>query len=374
MPGSDKALLMARSFTSGAAGADVRRRDFLLGATASAVLGLAGPLRSFASPPAARKVPLIDVHHHWYDMALLRSWGRDSFDPGWTTEASLATMDEAGVTTAMLSITMPGVWKSSDVAGSVHLARSCNEGMAQAVREHPGRFGLIAALPLPQIDASLAEIDYAFSTLNADAIGVLSSYEGQYLGDPRFAPVLEELNRRHAVLYVHPMAPSCCTGLVPAMGAGALEAPTDTTRTIMSLLASGTLSRLANIQIVLAAGGGVLPFVGERLIAGAVQAGSKAPPGQQALFSAEALRGALDRLYLDTAGITNPADWAAVMNFTTPARLMFGTDFPFNTSASCLSQLRAMEQRVGLNAQAEGAIEYGNAQRLFAKRLGAAPG
>jgi predicted TIM-barrel fold metal-dependent hydrolase len=364
---------MARSLTSGAAGADVRRRDFLLGVTASAVLGLAGPLRSFASPPAARKVPLIDVHHHWYDMALLRSWGRDSFDPGWTTEASLATMDEAGVTTAMLSITMPGVWKSSDVAGSVRLARSCNEGMAQAVREHPGRFGLIAALPLPQIDASLAEIDYAFSTLNADAIGVLSSYEGQYLGDPRFAPVLEELNRRHAVLYVHPMAPSCCTGLVPAMGAGALEAPTDTTRTIMSLLASGTLSRLANIQIVLGAGGGVLPFVGERLIAGAVQAGSKAPPGQQALFSAEALRGALDRLYLDTAGITNPADWAAVMNFTTPARLMFGTDFPFNTSASCLSQLRAMEQRVGLDARAVVAIEYANAQRLFAKRLGAAP-
>jgi predicted TIM-barrel fold metal-dependent hydrolase len=232
---------------------------------------------------------------------------------------------------------------------------------------------LIAALPLPQIDASLAEIDYAFSTLNADAIGVLSSYEGQYLGDPRFAPVLEELNRRHAVLYVHPMAPSCCTGLVPAMGAGALEAPTDTTRTIMSLLASGTLSRLANIQIVLGAGGGVLPFVGERLIAGAVQAGSKAPPGQQALFSAEALRGALDRLYLDTAGITNPADWAAVMNFTTPARLMFGTDFPFNTSASCLSQLRAMEQRVGLDARAVVAIEYANAQRLFAKRLGAAP-
>jgi len=265
---------------------------------------------------------------------------------------------------------MPGVWKSSDVAGSIHLARSCNEGMAQAARDHPGRFGLIAALPLPQIDASLAEIDYAFSALNADAIGVLSSYDGQYLGDPHFAPVLEELNRRHAVLYVHPMAPGCCTGLVPAMGAGALEAPTDTTRSIMSLLASGTLSRLTDIQIVVGAGGGVLPFVGERLIAGAVQAGGKAPASQQALFSAEALRGALDRLYLDTAGITNPADWAAVMNFTTTARLMFGTDFPFNTSASCLAQLRAMEQRAGLSAQAAGAIEYGNAQRLFPKRLG----
>jgi predicted TIM-barrel fold metal-dependent hydrolase len=282
-------------------------------------------------------------------------------------------MDEAGVTTAMLSITMPGVWTSSDVAGSIRLARSCNEGMAQAVGDHPGRFGLIAALPLPQIDASLAEIDYAFSTLHADAIGVLSSYEGQYLGDPRFAPVLEELNRRRAVLYVHPMAPACCTGLVPAMGAGALEAPTDTTRTIMSLLASGTLSRLTDIQIVVGAGGGVLPFVGDRLIAGAVQAGAKAPSDQQALFSTEALRGALDRLYLDTAGITNAADWGAVMNFTTTARLMFGTDFPFNTSASCLAQLRAMERRFGLDASAAGAIEYGNAQRLFAKRLITAP-
>jgi predicted TIM-barrel fold metal-dependent hydrolase len=364
---------MARLRTGASAGVGLKRRDFVLGAAASAVLGLARHTPSHASPTAARKLPLIDVHHHWYDMALLRSWGRDTLDPGWTTEASLATMDEAGVTTAMLSITMPGVWKSSDVAGSIRLARSCNEGMAQAVGDHPGRFGLIAALPLPQIDASLAEIDYAFSTLHADAIGVLSSYEGQYLGDPRFAPVLEELNRRRAVLYVHPMAPACCTGLVPAMGAGALEAPTDTTRTIMSLLASGTLSRLTDIQIVVGAGGGVLPFVGDRLIAGAVQAGAKAPSDQQALFSTEALRGALDRLYLDTAGITNAADWGAVMNFTTTARLMFGTDFPFNTSASCLAQLRAMERRFGLDASAAGAIEYGNAQRLFAKRLITAP-
>jgi predicted TIM-barrel fold metal-dependent hydrolase len=366
------APLMGKAGNSG-----MRRRDFLQTAGAAAVFGLSGAGRAFATPlsgsaPAsAQKTPLIDVHHHWYDMDLLRSWGRDSFDPTWTTEASLATMDEAGVSTAMLSITMPGVWKSSDVSGSIRLARSCNEGMAKAVSDHPGRFGLIAALPLPQVDASLAEIEYAFSVLKADAIGVLSSYEGQYLGDPRFAPVFAELNRRRAVVYVHPMAPSCCTGLVPAMGAGSLEAPTDTTRAIMSLLVSGTLSRLTDMQVVVGAGGGTLPFVGDRLVAGAVQAGHKAPATDQALFTPEALRAAFDRLYLDSAGITNAADWAAVMNFTTTSQLLFGTDFPFNTSASCLAQLRAMEQKFGLDAQAARAIEYGNAERLFPRRFGA---
>jgi predicted TIM-barrel fold metal-dependent hydrolase len=315
---------------------------------------------------------LIDVHHHWYNAELLRWWGRDTFDPSWTTAASLASMDAAGVTTAMLSVTMPGVWKGSDVAGSVKLARQCNEGMARAAQQHPGRFGVIAALPLPQADASLAELEYALDVLKVDAIGVLSSYDSQYLGDPRFAPVLEELNRRRAVLYVHPMSPACCMTLVPGAGAGALEAPTDTARTVESLLLSGTLSRLTDMQFVIAAGGGTLPFVADRMITAAAQAGRNAPESRRGDFEPDTLRRAISRLYIDTAGVTNAADWAALMNFTNAAQLLFGSDYPFNSDASCLQQLRAMEQRFALSPAQAQAIEYGNAQRLFrrsAKRL-----
>ena len=342
-------------------------RRALLRCAAAALVPAALPWARALAQPRVR-ARLIDVHHHWYSMELLRWWGRDKFDPSWSTAASLAGMDEAGVTTAMLSVTMPGIWKSGDVAGSVKLARQCNEQMVQAAQTHPGRFGVIAALPLPEVDAALAEIAYALDVLKVDAIGLLSSYDGQYLGDARFAPVLQELNRRRAIVYVHPMAPICCTALVPNVGPGALEAPTDTTRTVESLLVSGTLTRLSGLRLIIAAGGGTLPFVGDRLLSAAVQAGRAA--ADQAHFTPEALRTALGALHIDTAGMTNAADWAALMNFTTPSQLLFGSDFPSNSDAVCLGQLRAMEQRFGLTAADSQAIEYGNAQRLFRARFG----
>jgi predicted TIM-barrel fold metal-dependent hydrolase len=278
-------------------------------------------------------------------------------------------MDEAGVTTAMLSITMPGVWKSSDVAGSLKLARLCNEGMARTAKAHPGRFGFLAAVPLPAVDASLAEITYALDVLQADGIGLLSSYEGQYLGEARFGPVFEELNRRRTVVYVHPMAPACCMSLVPGLGAGALEAPTDTARAVSSLLISGTLSRLTGMQLLIGAGGGTLPFIGDRLIQSAAAAGRNATESDKINFTPETLRSALDRVHIDTAGVTNAADWAALMNFTSPSRLLYGSDFPFNSEASCVSQLRAMEQRFGMQPMEAQAIEFANAQRLFPARM-----
>jgi predicted TIM-barrel fold metal-dependent hydrolase len=343
----------------------LRSRRMAMRGLAAACLSCALPCADDARAQAGAQRALVDVHHHWYSAELQRWWGRDRFDPNWSTAASLAAMDAAGVTTAMLSVTMPGIWKSSDVAGSVSLARLCNEQMTQTARDHPGRYGVIAALPLPQVDASLEEIRYALDVLHADAVGVLSSYESQYLGDARFAPVFEELDRRGAVLYVHPMAPTCCTTLVPEVGPGTLEAPTDTARTVESLLVSGTLSRRSGIRFVVAAGGGTLPFVGERMLAAASLASRSAPEARRSDFAPDALRAALARIAIDTAGVTNPADWAALLQFTTPGRLLFGSDFPNATDLSCLGQLRAMQQRFGLSAADASAIEFGNAQRLF---------
>jgi predicted TIM-barrel fold metal-dependent hydrolase len=364
MPSIDSRQRMPRIFPQS-------RRAFLQGLAAAcvpAVLPWAGARAQMPVKPTA-----IDVHHHWYSMELLKSWGRDTFDPNWTTAASLARMDEAGVATSMLSVTMPGVWKSTDVPGSVALARQCNERMTQTAHDHPGRFGVLAALPLPQIDASLAEIAYALDVLHADGIGLLSNYDSVPLGDPRFAPVFEELNRRKAVVYIHPMAPACCMGLVPGLGAGALEAPTDTARSIASLLITGTLSRLTDMQVVVAAGGGTLPFIGDRLINSATQAGRNAAEPDKKYFAPDTLRAALGRLHIDTANVTNPADWAALMTFTTPGQVLFGSDSPFSTDAQCLEQLRAMEQRFSMPAADAAAIEYGNAQKLFPARFKSKP-
>jgi predicted TIM-barrel fold metal-dependent hydrolase len=342
------------------------RRRFLR--VAAACLPAALPWSLSLAQPARRR-PLIDVHHHWYNTELLHSWGRDTFDPNWTTPASLAGMDDGGVTTAMLSITLPGIWKSGDVGGSVKLARLCNEGMATTALDHPGRFGFFATLPLPEVDASLAEIAYALDVLKADGIGLLTSYDMASLGDPRFAPVFEEMNRRHAVLYIHPMAPNCCTNLVPGAGPGSLEAPTDTSRTVESLLLSGTLSRLTNLRVVLGAGGGTLPFVADRFVRAAIGVGKKAPETEQHLFTQAALESALARLHLDTAGVTLPPEWAALMQFTTPGQLLFGSDWPFASDKDCATQLNAMAERFGMSPADLEKIEHGNAQRLFPARL-----
>ena len=337
------------------------RRDFLRAAAAVLPAALPWPV-SMAQAPRRR---LIDVHHHWYNTELLHSWGRDSFDPNWTTSASLAVMDDGGVSTSMLSVTLPGIWKGGDPAGSVKLARLCNEGMAQTAQDHPGRFGFFATLPLPQTDASLAEIAHGLDVLKADGIGLLSSYDNASLGDSRFAPVFEELNRRRAVVYVHPMSPGCCTSLVPGAGPGSLEAPSDTSRAVESLLISGTLSRLTNLRVVLAAGGGTLPFVADRFVRAAVGAGKKAPEAEQSLFTTEALQAVLARLHIDTAGVTFPPEWAALMQFTTPGQLLFGSDWPFATDRECADLLHAMQQRFGMQPGDVEKIEYLNALRLF---------
>ena len=128
------------------------------------------------------------------------------------------------------------------------LARQLNEFATKTVKDHPGRFGLFACIAPPDAEGSLKEIEYAFDTLKADGIGLLTSYQDKYLGDPSFAPVYEELNRRKAVVYVHPTTPDCCRGLVPGIPPGAIEYATNSTRTIAHLVFSGTALKFPDIR------------------------------------------------------------------------------------------------------------------------------
>jgi len=310
---------------------------------------------------AATRRSLIDVHHHWHSRELARSWGLQAPDPAWAIERSLAAMDESGINTAILSVTAPGVWNSHDGEASVRLARLCNEGMAQTGRDHRSRFGFFASLALPMVAASVAETGYAFDALKADGVGLMSSYDGRYLGDASFAPVFEELNHRHAVVYVHPTAPQCCAAALPGVDATAFEEPSDTTRTIESLLVSGALARWNNISFIFAHGGGTLPFVADRIV-GVV--GTSDVPDKEFL-SPLSMRAALARLFFDCASVVNPAAFAALINFTPADHILFGSDFPYHSIGAAVGGLRAMEQRYDLNQSDVQAIEYASAQRLF---------
>ena len=148
---------------------------------------------------------------------------------------------------AINSLSTPGVWFDDGEAGRAR-SRECNEYGAKLMRDFPGRFGIFAAIPLPDTEGSLSETAYALDVLKLDGVGVLSSYAGKFLGDPKFNPVFEELNRRTAIVFVHPTL--CCGNPIPGLGGTILEVPMDTTRTITSLLINGTFARYPDIRFI----------------------------------------------------------------------------------------------------------------------------
>src|ERR1017187_9339111 len=170
------------------------------------------------------------------------------------------------------------------------LARSCNEFAAQMAVDHPQRFGFFAALPLPDVKASLSELGHAVETLKCDGVGLMTNYGDRYLGDAGFRPVFEEINRRGLIVHVHPYTCSCDLDVLPGIPSAMIEFPHSTTRTIVSLLASDAFNRWPNIRFIFSHAGGTIPFLVNRV---------------DGLASAMAKQGWVDqlrKLHYDTAG------------------------------------------------------------------------
>ena len=194
----------------------------------------------------------------------------------------------------MGSVSTPGPW-FGDVAAARRLCRDWNEAAAQTVRDHKTRFGFFAIVAPPDADGALKEIEYGLDTLGADGIGLLSNYDGKSLGDPSFAPVFEELNRRKALVYVHPTMHQNCVGLIPGLIPQGIEFPLDTTRTITSLLATGRLARCPDIRFIFSHGGGTLPFLAARIT------GALTRHKEFAANNPKGVAAAMKSLYCDTA-------------------------------------------------------------------------
>lgn len=302
----------------------------------------------------------IDVHHHLFpppfvarlieqEHYLARGVARN-----WTPQVSIEDMDAAGVATAITSITAPGLALFAPERRFA-VNRECNDYGARMGSDHHGRFGLFAGLPLPAVDASLEEIGYAIDTLKADGIGLLTSYGDKWLGDAAFAPVMDELNRRKAVVYVHPTAPDCCRNLVPGIADWVLEFPVDTTRSIASLLFSGTLRRCPDIRFIFAHVGGILPLVAEHLVR-AAEVDSKL-----AAMVPAGVRHELRRMHYDTALRMHPVGLASALQLVEASQLLFGTDAPLRRS---IDQLQGLLSH-GLDPQDLRKIEFENARGLL---------
>jgi len=329
----------------------MKRRTFI---SALSALGAASALAQADRAPAGRY--RVDVHHHILpaEYMKLTAKQRGGPAPDWSPERSLEEMDRAGVERAVLSLVQPGVWFGDD-AEARRLARSTNDYGARLVREHPGRFGLFAAIPYPDTEGSLREIEYALDTLKADGIGLMTSYGNRWLGDRAFWPVLEELDRRKAVVYTHPTQPNCCRSLIPEVPTSAIEYATDTTRTIASLLFTGAAARFPQIRWIFSHGGGTLPFLVSRFTTLEANLKDKSRLPRGALYEVR-------RFYYDTAQANHPGALAALTKLVPLTQVVLGTDYPFRHAASEVAGVA----EYGFTTGDLRAIERDNAMRLLA--------
>ncbi|HEV7577388.1 MAG TPA: amidohydrolase family protein [Caldimonas sp.] len=354
----------------GAAPIGPSRRGFLRGLGALAAVGSGATLAGCATPasaPASRP-GWIDTHHHYYPPAYQKAWldwedqrGIPHFaqQVGWSVQGALADMDAAGVRTAILSIaSTPGVWFDWPLPEVNRIVRDCNDHAARMVRDHPGRFGQFATLPMLDVDSTLKEIAYVFDELAVDGVGLQTNYGDKWPGDAAYRPIFEELNRRKAIVYFHPLAAACCGRLSVGTFPAVIEVPHDTTRAVTSLLLSGTFARHRDIRWLFSHGGGTIPMLAGRINFFHGQAKNVAQ------FAPDGIEAELRRLHYDTANATHPASMAALLKLVEPSQVLYGSDYPYVAMNTQVASLRAL----GLGDASLQAIARGNAERLLPRQ------
>jgi predicted TIM-barrel fold metal-dependent hydrolase len=334
----------------------LHRRTFVTGLAALGASTVMPWSESRAQTPAAPH--RVDVHHHHSPPVYLAALtSRNLGQPptlAWTPEKSLEDMDKAGVATALTSITTPGL-SFLDGAERRRMARECNEWTAKLVADRKGRFGMFAVMPMPDVEGTLLEMAYALDTLKADGIGLFTSYGDKWLGDTAFEPVFSELNRRKAVVYTHPTAANCCKNLIADVPEAAIEYATDTTRTIASFVFTGSAVRFQDLRIIFSHAGGTMPFITERF--------TRLPLANKNLEPKvpNGVAYELKRFYYDTAQASHPMALASLTKLVSASQILFGTDFPFRTSADHVKGLTEF----GFSAGDLRAIDRENAVRLM---------
>jgi predicted TIM-barrel fold metal-dependent hydrolase len=336
------------------------RRGFMAG------LGAAGAAAALPAPAvrAQDARALIDTHHHFYPPSYLQMQkdyeGKRNIPPypgvfDWTPARAIENMDKNGIRTAVISLaSTPGLWFDTGAEEAAKIARVCQDFAAEMRRDYPGRVGVFAPLSMMNVDVTLKEIEYVFDTLKADGINLQTNYGDKWLGDPAYKPVLEELNRRKAVIYVHPLVAACCGRLSVGAFPAVIEVPHDTTRTVTSLLLSGSFARYRDIKWIFSHAGGTVP-----MLAGRIDAFYGKSP-KAAEIAPDGIMRELARLHYDTANATSVPAMAALLKLVPVSQVTYGTDWPY----FALDQNKDL-QKLGLSAADVQAIESGNATRLI---------
>lgn len=271
--------------------------------------------------------------------------------PSWNPETTLELMDRHGIAVAVLSVSTPGVHLGDDAEART-MARDVNDYAAQMVRDHPDRFGFFATLPLPDVDGALAELERVVDTLGADGVVLLANHGGVYLGDPKFDPIFDELQRRKSITFVHP---SLVPGLAPIDGIPPFIADflLDTTRAAVNLARTGTLERCPDVKILLSHAGGFVPYAAYRLSFAASSTGD-AVHG----------RSLLQRFYFDIALSSSPTALPSLLAFTSPDHVTFGSDWPYAPEVA-IGGMTSLYEAYELDDETREQIDRGTAASLF---------
>ncbi|MBL8378074.1 MAG: amidohydrolase [Burkholderiales bacterium] len=330
------------------------RRGFLAGLGALGALSAAGCATTASNEPHR-----IDVHHHISPPAWVNALKSAKLDSppvnNWTPQRSIDDLDRGGVATAITSPTQPaiGFLNARDAAD---VARASNEYARKLADESRGRFRMFALLPMPHVDATLREIEYALDTLKAEGVAFMTSYNNRYLGNKEFAAVMDELNRRKATAYTHPNDPSCCVNVGIGMPTGLIEWGTDTTRTIADLIFTGTARRCKDVNFIFSHAGGTIGSLTERFL---VWIHGQAMMRNRG-FDRERVLAELRGFYYDTAQTANPVAMGALSKFIPVSQIVYGTDYPYRTAADHTKGLAEVFSGADLRA-----IERDNALRIL---------
>lgn len=303
----------------------------------------------------------IDTHQHivppfyarWLESKGVNAGGLPI--PQWHAEDALDLMASAGVATGILSVSTPGV-HLGDAGEAREMARQVNEFAAAVVHEHPERFGFFATLTLPDVEGAVTEARYALDVLNADGVVLLTNVRGAYLGSPAWNPLMQELNARNAVVFVHPSdLPGPSVEGIPPFAADFLL---DTTRAAIHYAKSGCLERYPNLKVILSHGGGFVPYAAERIARICAADGSN-----------EAGIARLRQFYYDTALSSSPYALPSLLAFADHTHITFGSDWPYAAKARSL-HFAGMLDAFAMNSDLREAIDKGNAKQLFTRFCG----
>lgn len=307
-------------------------------------------------------IPKIDLHTHYLPEAFVQSLLKDEginphgFPiPQWNPELHLDAMKDLGISTSMLSIPYLG-----DNVDNKSLARRVNETAAELVKKYHGKFGLIASLPLPDVKDSIEEIRYAAEVLNADGFTVPTNANGIYLGNPCLDQVFQELDKRKAVVILHPNKPGSVPGNVAEeLPMPAMEYLFDTTRTVINMILKGTLKRFPNIKFVIPHAGAFLTILADR-----IAFGTQMMPGSDEKDRLD-ICGELKTLYYDVAGVCLPIQLEALLKIVDIDHLLYGSDYPYTPKPACIELADALDKTNLLTDEERRAIYHDNAFKLF---------